>query len=92
MNEEQKVASERQVLAILEKIRENRGMSIAELGRRAFPEDAAPHMKMRALRMPKNGKAQRLRLGDFRALCLALGEDPVRVLIKAWEGEEKNFY
>ena len=52
---------------------------------RAFPDDAAPHMRIRALRVEKNGKKQRLRLGDFRALCVALDEDPIRVLIKAWE-------
>ncbi len=85
MKETLKVESEQKALATLDSIRESKGITLAELGRRAFPDDAAPHMRIRALRVPKNGKTQRLRLGDFRALCLALGEDPIRVLIRAWE-------
>ena len=85
MKEVQKVESEQRALEILDAIREQKKMSLAELGRLAFPDDAAPHMRIRALRVEKNGKKQRLRLGDFRALCVALEEDPIRVLIKAWE-------
>lgn len=85
MKEEIKVESEQKTLDVLDTIREAKGITLAELGRRAFPDDAAPHMRMRALRVEKNGKRQRLRLGDFRALCIALEEDPIRVLIKAWE-------
>ena len=76
---------EQKALDVLDAIRESKGITQAELGRRAFPDDAAPHMRIRALRVEKNGKKQRLRLGDFRALCVALDEDPIRVLIKAWE-------
>ena len=90
MKEELKVQSEQQVLDTIDAIRQAKGLSQAELGRRAFPDDAAPHMRMRALKTPRNGKVQRLRLGDFRALCVALDEDPIRVLIRAWENEEKN--
>ena len=85
MKEELKVESEQKALDVLAAIRESKGITQAELGRRAFPDDAAPHMRIRALRVEKNGKKQRLRLGDFRALCVALDEDPIRVLIKAWE-------
>ena len=82
MKEELKVESEQKALDVLDAIRESKGITQAELGRRAFPDDAAPHMRIRALRVEKK---QRLRLGDFRALCVALDEDPIRVLIKAWE-------
>jgi len=85
MNEVEKVESERMAFDLLDAIREAKNVSLAELGRRAFPDDAAPHMRIRALREEKNGKRQRLRLGDFRAMCKALEEDPIRVLIKAWE-------
>lgn len=90
MKEELKVQSEQQVLDTIDALRQSKGLSQAELGRRAFPDDAAPHMRIRALRTPRNGKIQRLRLGDFRALCVALDEDPIRVLIKAWEGEKEG--
>ena len=71
MKEELKVESEQKALDVLDAIRESKGITQAELGRRAFPDDAAPHMRIRALRVEKNGKKQRLRLGDFRALCVA---------------------
>ncbi len=90
MKEELKVQSEQQVLDTIDAIRKAKGLSQAELGRRAFPDDAAPHMRIRALKTPRNGKVQRLRLGDFRALCVALEEDPIRVLIRAWEGSNEN--
>ena len=85
MKEVEKVESERMAFDLLDSIREQKQVSLAELGRRAFPDDAAPHMRIRALRVEKNGKRQRLKLGDFRAMCRALDEDPIRVLIKAWE-------
>lgn len=85
MREVDKVESEQKVLDILDGIREQKKISLAELGRRAFPDRAAPHMAMQALRKEKNGKKQRLNLGDFRAICVALDEDPIRVLIKSWD-------
>jgi len=85
MKEVDKVQSEQEALDVLDSIREQKKMSLAELGRKAFPDDAAPHMRIRALRIEKNGKKQRLRLGDFRSMCEALEEDPIRVLIKAWD-------
>ena len=85
MKEVEKVESEQLAFDFLDAIREQKKVSLAELGRRAFPDDAAPHMRIRALRVAKNGKRQRLKLGDFRAMCKALEEDPIRVLIKAWE-------
>ena len=87
MKEVDKVQSEQAALDVLDAIREQKEMTLAELGRKAFPDDAAPHMRIRALRVEKNGKKQRLRLGDFRAMCEALEEDPIRVLIKAWDNK-----
>lgn len=85
MNEVEKVEAEQKALDILDKVREQKSVSLAELGRRAFPDRSAPHMAMQALRKEKNGKKQRLNLGDFRAICKALDEDPIRILIKAWD-------
>ena len=51
MKEELKVESEQKALDVLDAIRESKGITQAELGRRAFPDDAAPHMRIRALHL-----------------------------------------
>ena len=54
MKEELKVESEQKALDVLDAIRESKGITQAELGRRAFPDDAAPHMRIRALRVERS--------------------------------------
>ena len=44
MKEELKVESEQKALDVLDAIRESKGITQAELGRRAFPDDAAGWM------------------------------------------------
>ena len=83
MNEERTVQIEKLAIERLEEERKRLGLSQKDLGERAYPQAVNPYMRVQALRINRgNGKPQRLRLGDFVALCEALGLDPGKVL---WE-------
>ncbi|MDL2316910.1 hypothetical protein LJC59_07520 [Desulfovibrio sp. OttesenSCG-928-A18] len=86
-----KMKAEQKALDTLEDIRCQKNVSLAELGRQAFPDKAASHMVMQALRKDRgDGKKQRLTLGDFLAICTALGEDSIEVLKLAWGRKQKK--
>ena len=86
MEFERMVEIERNIVAIFEEKRTSMGMSIEALGKKLYPNDPSPYMKIQALRKPqKNGKPRRLPVGEFMALCEALQLDHVRVLIDAAE-------
>ena len=83
MNEDTIVQIERLAIERLEEERVHLGLTQKDLGNKAYPDAPNPYMKVQALRIKRgNGKPQRLRLGDFVALCEAMQLDPGKVL---WE-------
>ena len=86
MELERMVEIERNVVQIFDDRRTELKMSIEALGKKVYPNAPSPYMKIQALRKPqKDGKPRRLTLGEFVAICEALGLDHVRVLIDAVE-------
>lgn len=84
MDEEMIVDIERRVMDILEEKRKALGLSETALGQLAYPNEPNPRQRIQALRIKRgNGKPQRLRLGDFVALCRALELEPGKILWKA---------
>lgn len=77
---------ERVALDFLLKARKDAGLTETELGELAFPEVANPRAKVHAMWSAKTvgNKALRLRLGDFCAMCLALGKNPAQELLLLW--------
>ncbi|WP_022656257.1 hypothetical protein [uncultured Desulfovibrio sp.] len=83
MKEEIIVQIERLAVERLDEERKRLGLSQEALGTRAYPDAKNPYMKVQALRIKRgHGEPQRLRLGDFVALCEAMNLDPGKVL---WE-------
>lgn len=83
MNEETIVQVERLAIERLDEERNRLGLSQEALGQKAYPDAKNPYMRVQALRIKRgHGKPQRLRLGDFVALCEAMNLDPGKVL---WE-------
>ena len=83
MKEELIVQIERLAVERLDEERKKRGFSEEALGIKAYPEAKNPRMKVQALRIKRgHGEPQRLRLGDFVALCEAMELDPGKIL---WE-------
>lgn len=86
MKEQNILDVEKEALAFLLEARKASGMSETEFGQKAFPELANPRTKINSVFQGKNtgGKALRLRLGDFCAMCLALGKNPAQELLLIW--------
>ena len=83
MNEGTILQIEKLAIMRLEEERKRLGLSQKELGEKAFSGATNPYMRVQALRINRgNGKPQRLRLGDFVALCEAMGLDAGKVI---WE-------
>lgn len=83
MKEETMILLERLAVERLDEERKRLGLSEEALGTMAYPEAKSPRMKVQALRIKRgNGEPQRLRLGDFIALCEAMNLDPAKVI---WE-------
>ena len=77
---------EKAALDFLLEARKQVGMTEAELGQKAFPESANPWSKVHAMWNAKTAskKNLRLRLGDFCAMCHALGRNPAQELLLLW--------
>ena len=67
--------------------RKKAGLSETDFGKLAFPDIATPRSKINSLWSVKTagGKPLRLRLGDFCAMCQALGKDPAQELFSLWQ-------
>ena len=95
MKQEKVVLIERLAMEVFDECRKERGLSEEALGKIAYPDEPNPRMKIQALRIKRgHGKPQRLRFGDFWALCEALGRDASEVcseikLIKLRQAEGK---
>mgnify|MGYP001029330666 FL=1 len=83
---------EKAALDLLLQYRKESGMSETEFGKASFPDIANPRSKINCLWSVKTtgGKPLRLRLGDFCAMCLALGKNPAQELFLLWEQAEKE--
>ncbi len=82
---------EKEALNVLLAYRKASGMSETEFGRKSFPDTPNPRYKINSIWSAKTreGKPLRLRLGDFCAMCLALGKNPSQELFLIWERAEK---
>jgi hypothetical protein len=95
MDAEKIVLIERMAMEIFDESRKKQGLSEEALGKLAYPGEPNPRMKIQSLRIKRgHGKPQRLRFGDFWALCDALGRDASEVcaeikLIKLRQAEKK---
>ena len=74
---------ERKAMAHIDSLREQRGLSEKELGEKAFPTAKNPRQKVNALRNSRGlkGEPLRIRLGDFCAMCEAMGCNPAQELL-----------
>lgn len=92
MKEENIFDIEKEALELLLKYRKEIGMSETEFGKAAFPDISTPRSKINSLWSVKTagGKPLRLRLGDFCAMCKALGKNPAQELFLLWEKAEKE--
>lgn len=87
MREDSIIALERAALDFLLAARKEAGMSEKELGSAAFPDADNPRAKVHSLWSTKtaSNKGLRLRLGDFCAMCQALGKSPAEELARLWD-------
>ncbi len=78
---------EKDALDLLLKYRQELKLSETELGKAAFPDASNPRSKVNSLWSVKTegGKPLRLRLGDFCAMCVAVGKDPAQELFSLWQ-------
>jgi hypothetical protein len=77
---------ERNIVDIFDARRTELCMTLDAFGKKVYPADHSPYMRIQSLRKPQaNGKPRRLPVGDFLAMCEALELDHVRVLIDAAE-------
>jgi len=83
---------EREALKVLLEARQASGMSETEFGHKAFPDISNPRSKINSLWSVKTagGKPLRLRLGDFCAMCQALGKNPAQELFMIWNNVEQD--
>lgn len=83
---------ERKAMAHIDALREKRGMSEKDLGELAFPEAKNPRQKVNALRNPRGlkGEPLRIRLGDYCAMCEALGYNPAQELLIVYGKTESD--
>lgn len=75
---------------LLEDLRTAKGMSLDDVAGEVYGKENLPQsrLKLYRLRKPKpDGTIKKLTLEDFIAICVALKEDPVRVLAKKLEFE-----
>ena len=83
MKEGHIVDIERKAMAHIDALREQCGMSEKELGEKSFPDVKNPRQKVNALRSARGlkGEPLRVRLGDYCAMCEALGRNPAQELL-----------
>lgn len=83
MDEEQIVDFERRIMDELEERRKALGLSETALGQLVYPNEPNPRQRIQALRIKRgHGKPQRLRLGDYMALCRAMKIDAGKLIWK----------
>ena len=83
MDEKMRVDLDRRAVALFEKRREEKGMTVNALAAKLHPELPIQNARMHLnrLRLPQvTGKPKRLLYGDFIDMCLALDMIPERVL------------
>lgn len=92
MKEQNLLNIERVALEWLLEERKKKGMTETEFGSLAFPELENPRAKINALYQVKTGagKNLRLRLGDYCAMCKALGKNPPEELFRLWNTVENE--
>ena len=78
MKEASIVEIERKAMALIDRFRKEAGLSEAKLGELALPEAKNYRQKINSLRNARGSGNEplRLRLGDFCAICHALGKNP----------------
>lgn len=78
MKETNVIEIERKAIALIDRFREEAGLSEVKLGELALPETENYRRKVNDLRNARGGgnKPLRLRLGDFCAIYRALGKNP----------------
>lgn len=83
---------EKEALDFLLEARLACGMTETEFGQKAFPDIPSPRSKINSLWSVKTagGKPLRLRLGDFCAMCHALGKNPAQELLLIWNKIDQN--
>ena len=83
MKDEDIMNIEREALERIHQIRQESGLSETELGLQAFPSAKNPRLKVSSMRNTKGktGEPLRFRLGDFCAMCQALGKNPAQELL-----------
>lgn len=80
------VQVERKIVELLDERRAEKGLSEAQWGKIAYPEDKDPRRKIQSIRNKQsNGQPQRLRVQDLILLSKALEIDPARVLTRAMD-------
>lgn len=77
---------EREALAHILGLRKEAGLTEKELGEKAFPDTKNPRQKISAFYnvKGKEGTPLRIRLGDFCAMCQAMGKHPAQELLTVW--------
>ena len=81
MNEELQVKIEQALIAALNERRKEQGLTIAQLGIKAFPGAVNGRMKIQSLTSnQRNGKPRSLKVSEFVSIAKALGLDPTRLL------------
>lgn len=92
MKEQNILDIERKALEFLSEDRKKQGMTETEFGKKSFPNIENPRAKINAMYQVKtgSGKNLRLRLGDFCAMCQALGRNPAEELFKLWTSAERD--
>ena len=83
---------EQAAMDYLQALRKEKKMSQAELGRLAFPESTNSLAKINAMWNMKTNKERplRLRMGDFFAMCSALGKEPPSAIFEIWENAKRK--
>lgn len=92
MKEANIISIEKAALDFLLKSRKDAGLSEEQLGQMAFPECSTPRTKIHAMWsvQTSNKKGLRLRLGDFCAMCHAMGKNPAQELLLLWNQIEQE--
>ena len=92
MKEASIVEIERKAIGLIDRFRKEAGLSEAKLGELAFPEAKNYRQKINSLRNARGSGNEplRLRLGDFCAICHALGKNPAQELLLLWGEADKD--
>lgn len=86
MKERHILEVEREALNLIRKLREESKLTEKALGEKAFPEAKNPRQKVSSIWNARGagGEPLRVKLGDFCAICHALGKNPAQELLVIW--------